>query len=160
MTTQRTTTKLQYKAVSSKSYDIVKMSSLELNKEYFVKDFKKTKYGYICTTLNASINFKAAPPNELASSRAANGVSADDLKIRKLTKSELKDETNSIKFYSNKSLNEYINNENVKKFCIRITNLKKYKEFLVPEFEIAIIETLPDLKVLQELDSSDEDDIE
>ena len=146
MTTQRTTTKLQYKAVSSKSYDIVKMSSLELNKEYFVKYIKKTKYGYICTTLNTSINFKAAP---------ANGVSDDgDLKVRKLTKSELKDETNSIKFYSNKSLNEYINNENVKKFCIRITNLKKYKEFLVPEFEIAIIETLPDI------DSSDEDDIE
>ena len=88
------------------------MSTLELNNEYFVKEVKKTKYGFICITLNTSINFK--DPN-------------DDQKIRNLDEFELKDDTNSIRLYGNKSLNELIEYENVKQFCIRIINVRKLK---------------------------------
>ena len=118
---------LKYQTVSSSEYgDIIKMRELEVNKEYFIKKINKSKFASICTTLNTEIDFKT----------------------KKLTSNELKDEDNNISFYANKPFNEFIKKNNVTQCCLRVTKLRQCKidgnEYLVPEFEVAIIKQSED----------------
>ena len=81
----------------------------------------KSKFGYICTTINTDI----------------------DLSNEKLKLKHLKDERNNITFYANKPLNDYIKNNNLVQFCLRINKLVKYTkdgvEYSVPDFDVSIV---------------------
>ena len=81
----------------------------------------KSKFGYICTTINSDID-----------------LSKEKLKLR-----HLKDERNNITFYANKPLNEYIKNNNLAQFCLRINKLVKFTkdcvEYSVPDFDVSIV---------------------
>ena len=105
---------------SGSNTKILKMKDLELNKEYFIKKIDKTKYGYICKTVNTEIDLS-----------------------KKLKLSQLKDEKNNVVFYSNKSLNNYIEKNNIAQFCLRINEFVKFKkdniEYVVPKFDVAIL---------------------
>ena len=91
-----------YQNISGSIFDKPhKMRDLEINKEYFIKKVFKSKYGYICTTINTDI----------------------DLSNEKLKLKHLKDERNNITFYANKPLNDYVKNNNLVQFCLRINSL-------------------------------------
>lgn len=98
------------------------MHELELNKEYYVHSVKKGKFGYICSAVTT---FKG-----------------DDGKILKRVSKDNVD----VRFYANRLLSDYIDDNSVVKFGIKIVSFDIFtresegKSFKVPKFEIAIIE--------------------
>ena len=120
------TREIKYQNVSRSLGDIVKMRDLEIGKEYFIKKISKSKFGYICTTLNTEIDFR------------------DGHSMRKLTSDELDDENNNVSFYANKPFNEFIRDNSVLRCCLIITNLREFKGsdgivYNVPDYKAAII---------------------
>ena len=106
--------------------DAVKLVDLPLHKPYYVKSIKPTKYGYICNTIKTDIQFMD---------------DADNANV--LSRQQLADVRNNVAFFSNRQLSEYIANNFIETFIVRLVEVKSFTAANCNEYKVPFIDVHP-----------------
>jgi hypothetical protein len=107
--------------------DACKLVDLEVGKWYYVKSVKTTPYGHVCTTIDTSTKF------------------LDDAgEVLKLTRSQINSTVDNVKFFSNKALSDWIADEYVETFIIRVKDIGSFiakdgTEHKVPSINVYVV---------------------
>jgi hypothetical protein len=120
--------------------DACKLVDLEVGKWYYVKSVKPTQFGHICTTIDTSIKFLDDAGNVL-----------------KLTRSQISNTSDNVKFFSNKALSDWISSTYVEVFIIRVKDIGSFTAKDGVEHKVPMIDVHPVRVATPVWEGNDED---